>query len=166
MGGGWGRYWREWGRGRGEESTYTLLQHAANNTPRRRGTVLKRRGGRVAVDAAHGDAEEGAARQELGVRVAEAGALFPRALAPVLPTSGPGFAAPAGGVRDGAGLARGGVAKTGESLACDDVRPGPGIACKRKQTNKDKYKKIKISRISRKANNTETGIENSPARAR
>ena len=65
--------------------THALLEHAADETTRRRGAVLERRGGGVAVEAAHGDAEERAAPEELLVRVAEASALDQYILALLLP---------------------------------------------------------------------------------
>ena len=49
-----------------------LLQHAGDDTARRLGAVLERRGGGIAVESAHGDAEQGPHGQELLVVLREA----------------------------------------------------------------------------------------------
>lgn len=53
----------------------TLLQEAGHQAAGGGGKVFEGGGGGVAVETAHGDAEEGAAGEELGVGLGEAGAL-------------------------------------------------------------------------------------------
>ncbi len=47
--------------GRLKNLTYTLLQHAADQTAGRLGTVFQRGGGGISVEATHCHAEKGAA---------------------------------------------------------------------------------------------------------
>lgn len=65
------------GENRGQEiaKCIALLQHAGNNPSGGRRAVLERSGGRVAVESTHGNTEERAAREKLGIGLGEAGAL-------------------------------------------------------------------------------------------
>lgn len=55
--------------------TYALLQHTTDESSGFLRAVLEGCGGRVTVQATHGDAKEGSAGEELVVSLAEAGSL-------------------------------------------------------------------------------------------
>lgn len=57
------------------QGTYALLEHTADETSGFFRTILEGCGGRVAVEATHGDAKEGSAGEELVVGLTEAGSL-------------------------------------------------------------------------------------------